>query len=116
MPQLLALPSFIDSRGQLTVIEKLLPFPIRRVFYVTEAKGTRAGSRHLETKLAVVMISGSMRVLCEEQGIQSEFILNSSEQCLIIVEKVWHQFDQFSKDAIFLVMASREYDPNDDAD
>ena len=39
MPELIELPTYKDDRGSLTVIEKILPFEIKRVYYIYEAKG-----------------------------------------------------------------------------
>ncbi|RYE57125.1 MAG: WxcM-like domain-containing protein, partial [Sphingobacteriales bacterium] len=33
MAQILDLKTFTDSRGNLTVIEKVIPFDIKRIFY-----------------------------------------------------------------------------------
>ena len=41
MPKLIHLPTFSDNRGQLTVIEKILPFDIKRVYYIYQTGGKK---------------------------------------------------------------------------
>lgn len=38
MAYLIELPVFQDYRGNLTVVEKVLPFEIKRVYYIYNAK------------------------------------------------------------------------------
>ena len=34
MPKLIQIPSFHEPKGSITVIEKVIPFDIKRVFYI----------------------------------------------------------------------------------
>ena len=61
MPKLIHLPTFSDNRGQLTVIEKILPFDIKRVYYIYQTGGKKGATiatklhRHLLLFLGVVI-------------------------------------------------------------
>ncbi|HNY12813.1 MAG TPA: WxcM-like domain-containing protein, partial [Candidatus Wallbacteria bacterium] len=61
MAYLINLKTSTDDRGSLTVIEKILPFDIKRVFYiycVGDAKLVRGGHRHIKTIQALISVSG----------------------------------------------------------
>ena len=63
MAHLLHLVNFKDKRGNLTVLdnaEKLLPFKIQRLFYISDVDNSiRGGHRHHETIQAAICIKGS---------------------------------------------------------
>ena len=53
MAYLIDLKSFTDKRGNLTVIEKSMPFEIKRIFYIYGVDGSsRGGHRHKAQRLA----------------------------------------------------------------
>lgn len=114
MSQLLLLDTFSSDAGDLTVFEKILPGHIRRVFYIQgKEDSVRGGHRHKETWQALVCISGSCRVLNDNGFKQEEFILDSPQKCLVLAPEDWHVMDQFSSDAILLVLANQFYDKED---
>ena len=115
MPKLIKLKTYSDSKGDLTVIEKLLPFEIKRIYYIYNCDGSKRGMhRHKETIQAVVPINGSLDFYCQlKDKTCLKFHLNSPNQCLIIRPEDYHWFDNFSKNTILLVMASKEYDESD---
>ena len=50
MAELLNLKTFTDKRGNLTVIEKIIPFDIKRIFYIYGVDDSkRRGHRHHKT-------------------------------------------------------------------
>ena len=64
MAELIDLTTFIDKRGHLTVIEKVIPFEIKRIFYIYGVDdSTRGGHRHKQTSQAAICIKGSCNVL-----------------------------------------------------
>jgi len=46
MAYIIDLPTFEDERGSLTVVEKLLPFDIKRFYYIYNVTDQRGGHRH----------------------------------------------------------------------
>jgi dTDP-4-dehydrorhamnose 3,5-epimerase-like enzyme len=64
MARLLDLPTFADSRGSLTVIEKVLPFAVKRVYYIYGVGNdqVRAGHRHRRNIQLLVCVSGSCEI------------------------------------------------------
>lgn len=111
--QILQVPIIKDSRGSLGVIDKLIPFEIKRVFFIYKATAERGGHRHHKTTQAMVCLSGSVDIYMNN-GKQEEIIqLNSPDQCLIIKPEDWHTMNNFSEQCVLLVMASEHYDKND---
>lgn len=108
------LTTFTDKRGNLTVIEKIIPFTIKRVFYIYGVDDSiRGGHRHHKTVQAAICIQGSCRITNYDGINTSEFILDSPDKCLVLEPKDWHQMHTFTKDAILMVFASEYYDADD---
>ena len=113
MPQIITLPTYSDTRGDLTVIEKLLPFDIKRVYYMYNCKSKRGGHRHIKTIQALIALTGSCEIYINNNKEKNTYILNSPEQCLILEPEDWHCMDKFSKDCVLLVLASEYFDNSD---
>jgi dTDP-4-dehydrorhamnose 3,5-epimerase-like enzyme len=108
------LTTFTDKRGNLTVIEKIIPFAIKRVFYIYGVDDSiRGGHRHHKTVQAAICIQGSCSITNNDGINTSEFILDSPDKCLVLEPKDWHQMHTFTKDAILMVFASEFYDADD---
>lgn len=114
MAHLIQLKTHHDKRGNLTVIEKEIPFPIKRIFYIYGVDDSVRGKhRHRKTIQAAICIKGSCKIFNDDGTHQEEFLLDSPEKCLILEPRDWHQMYDFSPDAVLLVLASEYFDPND---
>lgn len=113
MSKLITLPTYSDSRGDLTVIEKSLPFDIKRVYYMYNCKSQRGGHRHIKTIQALIAVAGSCEIYTNNGKEKNTYILNSPDRCLILHPEDWHYMDKFSKNCVLLVLASEYFDKND---
>ncbi len=113
MATLFSLPTFKDERGCLSVIEKILPFEIKRVYFIYGAKGQRGGHRHKKTIQALIAVHGSCEIFVDNGNEQKNFVLNSPDKCLILQCEDWHTMQNFSPDCVLLVLASEYYDRDD---
>jgi dTDP-4-dehydrorhamnose 3,5-epimerase-like enzyme len=114
MAKLLDLKTFVDKRGNLTVIERVIPFEIRRIFYIYGVDSSvRGGHRHKKTIQAAICIKGSCRIYNNDRNIEEHFILDRPDKCLLLYPDDWHTMDQFSEDAILMVLASEYFDVDD---
>ncbi|MEQ1624204.1 MAG: FdtA/QdtA family cupin domain-containing protein [Sediminibacterium sp.] len=117
MAYLINLVNFKDKRGNLTVLdntEALLPFKIKRVFYIYGVdESIRGGHRHKETTQAAICIKGSCVVSNDDGEKNESFLLDDPSKCLILETKDWHQMREFTSDAILLVFASTYFDESD---
>jgi len=114
MSHLLNLTTFTDNRGNLTVIEKVLTFDIKRVFYIYGVNDSLRGQhRHIRTIQAAIAIQGSCDIHIQNNPIDIMYSLNKPSQCLILQPQDFHWMDNFTKNCILMVFASEFYDKND---
>lgn len=114
MAAIIELPTFIDDRGKLTVVEKIIPFEIKRVYYIYDVnQSERGGHRHKNTIQALICIKGICNVECDNSFIKKNYILDSPQKCLLVYPEDYHIMNKFSKDAILLVLASEYFDKED---
>ncbi len=114
MAQLIDLKTHTDARGNLTVVEKVLPFDIKRVFYIYGVDDSkRGGHRHHKTIQAAVCIQGACKIFNDNGKEENTFELNNPSKCLILQPEDWHTMYDFSKDAILMVFASEFFEAAD---
>lgn len=104
------LHTITDKRGSLSVVEefKEVPFKIKRCFWmygVPEGYG-RGGHAHKTLKQFVIAVSGSFRVTLDDSNVKESFFLDSPGKGLLIDACVWAELENFSPDAVCLVLAS----------
>jgi dTDP-4-dehydrorhamnose 3,5-epimerase-like enzyme len=114
MAKMIDLKTFTDRRGNLTVIEKVIPFDFKRIFYIYGVdESIRGGHRHKTTSQAAICLKGACRIY-NNDGIKEDFFeLDAPNKCLILEPRDWHTMDHFTPDAILMVLASAFFDPND---
>ena len=114
MAHLLNLTTFTDQRGNLTVIEKSIPFDIKRIFYIYGVDDSvRGGHRHHKTRQAAICIKGGCFIFNDDGENKEEFKLDTPAKCLILEPNDWHQMHHFTQDAILMVLASEYFDQGD---
>ncbi len=114
MAHLLDLTTFTDKRGNLTVIEKNIPFDIKRIFYIYGVNNeVRGGHRHKTTWQAAICLKGKCTIYNNNNVTEETFHLDTPSKCLILNPEDWHQMYDFSEDAILMVLASTFFDQAD---
>lgn len=116
-PQIINLPKINDLRGSLSFIEENhhVPFKIKRSYWIYDVPGgeSRGGHVYKENQEFIVALSGSFDVILHD-GIKREVIsLNRSYYGLYVPQGIWRQMDNFSTNALALVLASTYFDKND---
>ena len=113
MTQIIQFKTHSDPRGSLTVIEKKVPFDIKRVFYIYNVDDSKRGfHRHKKTRQLAICIKGSCDIIIENEKIQ-KFSLKNPETGLLIEPEDYHWMENFSEGTILLILASEYYDYND---
>lgn len=111
------LPKIHDERGNLTFIEteRHVPFSIQRVFYLYDVPGgsVRAGHALKSCHQFIIAISGSFDVLLDDGRERRRFPLNRSHYGLYVTPLTWREIDNFSSNAVCLVLASAPYNEDD---
>lgn len=113
MAEIIELKTSTDSRGSLTVIEKVLPFEIKRVYYIYDANSKRGGHRHKKNIQALICVKGSCEIFVNNGKEKTTYLLDRPNKCLLLAVEDWHTMDKFSEDAVLLVLASECYDASD---
>ena len=117
IPQLLTLPKITDPRGNLTFIEQEnhIPFAIKRVYWIYDVPGgqTRGGHAFKEQQELVVALSGSFDVVVNDGEKEERFHLNRSYYGLYIPNGLWRFMDNFSTNAVALVLTSTFFKEED---
>lgn len=113
MAYIIKLPTFKDKRGSLTVIEKSIPFEVKRVYYMYNVTGQRGGHKHKKTIQALISMNESCEVYVNNGKKEEVFLLDNPNKCLILNPEDWHTMDKFSVKSILLVLASEYYETED---
>lgn len=114
MPKIFTLPVHSSNRGDLTVFENILPGTLKRIFYITNADGeTRGGHRHIKAWQALVCLQGTCDIYVETPDKKMVFGLDEPNKVLILEPQDWHTLENFSDNAIVLVVSNENYDPED---
>ena len=114
MARIIDLKTFTDKRGNLTVIEKTIPFDVKRIFYIYGVDDSvRGGHRHKTTIQAAICLQGTCHIYNNNGVEENDFILDQPYKCLILEPNDWHSMNHFTPDAILMVLASEFFDPND---
>ena len=107
------LPSHINKKGTLTVVEEILPFAVKRIYWIYDSDNNlRGGHRHKVTRQALVAINGEVTINIENGNGKTSIILDKPSKCLIVEPEDWHNM-LFKKNSILLVFASHIYNKND---
>jgi len=103
-----------DSRGMLTVIEKEIPFQIKRVYYIYKSTGdSRGGHKHKKTIQALVCVAGGCVIDWSNGKLKGVSNLDSPDKILLLQPEDFHVMRDFTSDAVLLVLASELFDPDD---
>ncbi len=116
-PQIIQLPKFLDSRGNLSFVEQLnhIPFEIKRTYWIYDVPGgeSRGGHAFVRNQEFVVALSGSFDVIVDDGIEKKVFNMNRSYYGLYIPAGLWREMTNFSTNSLALEFGSIHYDRND---
>lgn len=115
---IISLKKITDRRGNLSVIEQGIdiPFEIRRTYWIYDVPGgekNRSGHAYFNNEEFIVALTGSFDVVIDDVKTERKFSLNQANYGLFIPKMIWRKIENFSTNAVALIMAST---PFDDAD
>jgi dTDP-4-dehydrorhamnose 3,5-epimerase-like enzyme len=104
-----------DGRGELTVIESEIPFSIQRVYYLygVPIGQQRANHGHKELEQVVIPVHGSLEIILDNGETSEKFVLDDPTKGLYVPGLIWRTLQNFSNDAVLLVLASLKYNEED---
>lgn len=116
-PQIIQLPKILDPRGNLTFVEanKHIPFNIKRTYWIYDVPGGehRGGHAFKKQDQLIIALSGSFDVVVEDGSDKQIFSLNRSYYGLYVPKGTWRSLENFSTNAVTLVLSSTQYDEAD---
>ncbi|MDR0866634.1 MAG: FdtA/QdtA family cupin domain-containing protein [Candidatus Symbiothrix sp.] len=114
---LVDIPKILDERGNLSFIEKgvHLDFDIQRVYWIYDVPGgeIRGGHAFYEQEEVIIALSGSFDVILHTGEEEKRFSLNRSYKGLYVPKMLWRSMENFSTNAVCLVLASTFYKAED---
>lgn len=108
---LIDVPTFIDERGAISVMDKELPFEVKRVFWLHHiAEGKDRGAHALlNSSEIMIAVHGSFVVDINDTQDKKSIILDSPDKGLIIKPGIWFRTHSYKGDGVSLVLAEEEY-------
>ena len=88
---------------------------IRRTYWLYDVPGgeCRGGHAYRENQEFIVALSGSFDVVLDDGKEKKVFTLNRSYYGLYVPKGLWREMENFSTNALALVLSSTVYDAND---
>jgi WxcM-like, C-terminal len=115
--RIIQLPKIEDRRGNLSFIEggEHIPFAIARTYWIYDVPGgqKRGGHAYRNLQEFVVAISGSFDVVVDDGRQRRVFSLNRSYYGLYVPNLLWRTLENFSTNALGMILASRPYEEGD---
>lgn len=105
-----------EGMGSLSFVEKeIIPFSIKRVYYLYDVpfNGERGGHAHKDLFQVLIALNGSFELLLDDGSNTKNILLDSPNIGLYIPNGIWREMNNFSKNSVCLVLASEDYDEND---
>lgn len=108
---LVDIPTFTDERGAISVMDKELPFDVKRVFWLHHIKEGKDRGAHalLESAEIMVAIHGSFVVDLDDAETKTSVLLDNPGKGLIIRPGIWFRTHSYKEDGVSLILASEEY-------
>ena len=114
---LIDLPKVKDPRGNLTVIESGIhvPFKVMRNYWIYDVPSGmwRDGHAFREQEEFLIALSGSFDIVVNDGEKEETFHLSRPQVGLYIPKMTWRHINNFSTNAVTLVLSSMLYDPDD---
>ena len=108
---LIDIPTYTDERGSISVIDKELPFEVKRVFWLHHILDgqQRGGHALLEGSEIICSLHGSFDVDLYDGNNKVSITLNSPVKGLLIRPGIWFTTHTYKDDGVTMVLASEEY-------
>lgn len=108
---LLDIPTFTDERGAISVLDKELPFDVKRVFWLHHiAEGKDRGAHALlNSSEVMIAVHGSFVVDLDDAIKKTSILLDSPDKGLIIRPGIWFRTHSYIEDGVSLILAEEEY-------
>lgn len=108
---LIDVPTFTDERGAISVMDKELPFQVKRVFWLHHIQEGKDRGAHalLEGMEIMVAIHGVFVVDLDDGTEKTSVLLDDATKGLIIRPGIWFRTHSYNNDGVSLILADEEY-------
>lgn len=108
---LVDIPTFTDGRGAISVMDKELPFDVKRVFWLHHINEGKDRGAHalLGSSEIMIAIHGSFVVDLDDTVTKTCILLDNPNVGLIIHPGIWFRTHSYKDDGVSLILASEEY-------
>jgi dTDP-4-dehydrorhamnose 3,5-epimerase-like enzyme len=116
-PEVKPIRGVAGPQGSLAFLETNIdiPFEVKRVYFIYDVPpGTTRGLHaHKLLHQFLIAVSGSLTVTVDSGREKQSFTLNSQGEGLLLPPGFWRELENFSSDAVCLVLASEHYMESD---
>lgn len=116
-PKIIELPKIHNLKGNLSFFESLsqLPFEIKRTYWIYDVPGGEIRGSHAfkEQQEFIIALSGSFDVVLHDGFKEIKYSLNRSYYGLFIPKRYWRRLENFSTNALALIVSDKNFDEND---
>ena len=104
-------PTFTDERGAISVMDKELPFQVKRVFWLHHILDGKDRGAHalLDSSEIMVAVHGSFIVDLDDTVSKTSVVLDDPSKGLVIKPGVWFRTHSYKEDGVSLILAEEEY-------
>lgn len=104
-------PTFTDERGAISVMDKELPFQVKRVFWLHHILEGKDRGVHalLDSSEIMVAVHGSFIVDLDDTINKTSIILNDPSRGLVIKPGIWFRTHSYKEDGVSFILAEEEY-------
>lgn len=108
---LIDVPTFTDERGAISVMDKELPFQVRRVFWLHHIQEGKDRGAHalLDSSEIIMAVHDSFIIDLDDTQNKISVLLNDPPKGLIIRSGVWFRTHSYKEDGVSLILAEEEY-------
>ena len=111
-------PSIDETReqGVLRIFESEdVPFSVKRVFTVVNAKGGSIRGQHAHKKCNQLLccVAGEVNLICDDGNTKIETLLTHSCEAVLVPYGIWAEQKYLKDDSVLIVFCDQPYDEND---
>ena len=109
--------NILDNRGNLDIAEfqNIGKFETKRIYYISNVpeSGARGSHAHKNLDQVFFAVAGSFNMTVTDGFISETVELKAHEMGYFLPAGHWRELNNFTNDAVCLVLASEHYDEND---
>lgn len=104
-------PTFTDERGAISVLDKELPFQVKRVFWLHHIHEGKDRGAHalLDSSEIIVAVHGSFIIDLDDTISKRSVLLDDPSKGLIIRPGIWFRTHSYKEEGVSLILAEEEY-------